>query len=310
MLYFLYKIKMKGENKMALIKCEECGNNVSDKAKSCPNCGNPIQQKDINNGIEGKQEKIYNVYPIFSIVILLIASFIEDSSICGLFQMVAIILSVIGIFKAHKIKKITGKRKGIILSILILVTFILFTIDEAIYGEAQKVSEYDMNTINQDTIEINYNNYYEYISNTLSKRSKKYSLDITSNDLVIEHNERLGSDTTSQGWINFTQKVYYDCSVVSVSSTTFATGTLTYFDDNFNVKKVYTSSGLQTGLSAVDKYTNAPTGFSRQKGDLSTYQSLLDSEIRNINSALGNEDGKIVLINKTITDLKNEAYQK
>lgn len=27
---------------MALIKCSECGKEVSGKAKSCPNCGNPI----------------------------------------------------------------------------------------------------------------------------------------------------------------------------------------------------------------------------------------------------------------------------
>lgn len=27
---------------MALIKCDECGKEVSDKAKSCPNCGCPI----------------------------------------------------------------------------------------------------------------------------------------------------------------------------------------------------------------------------------------------------------------------------
>lgn len=27
---------------MALIKCSECGNEVSDKAASCPKCGNPV----------------------------------------------------------------------------------------------------------------------------------------------------------------------------------------------------------------------------------------------------------------------------
>ena len=27
---------------MAMIKCPECGKDVSDKARSCPNCGNPI----------------------------------------------------------------------------------------------------------------------------------------------------------------------------------------------------------------------------------------------------------------------------
>ena len=28
---------------MALIKCSECGNDVSDKAKACPNCGCPVK---------------------------------------------------------------------------------------------------------------------------------------------------------------------------------------------------------------------------------------------------------------------------
>ncbi|MFI4940353.1 MAG: zinc ribbon domain-containing protein, partial [Burkholderiales bacterium] len=27
---------------MALINCDECGNQVSDKAVACPKCGNPI----------------------------------------------------------------------------------------------------------------------------------------------------------------------------------------------------------------------------------------------------------------------------
>lgn len=30
---------------MALINCSECGKQVSDKAVSCPNCGNPINQQ-------------------------------------------------------------------------------------------------------------------------------------------------------------------------------------------------------------------------------------------------------------------------
>jgi len=40
---------------MALIKCPECGNNVSDKAKNCPHCGNPInsQWETINTHHEG-----------------------------------------------------------------------------------------------------------------------------------------------------------------------------------------------------------------------------------------------------------------
>ncbi len=34
---------------MALIKCEECGKEISDKAVSCPNCGCPISGKVNNN---------------------------------------------------------------------------------------------------------------------------------------------------------------------------------------------------------------------------------------------------------------------
>ena len=30
---------------MALINCSECGKQISDKATSCPNCGNPINQQ-------------------------------------------------------------------------------------------------------------------------------------------------------------------------------------------------------------------------------------------------------------------------
>jgi predicted RNA-binding Zn-ribbon protein involved in translation (DUF1610 family) len=28
---------------MPLVKCSECGKEISDKAESCPNCGNPIK---------------------------------------------------------------------------------------------------------------------------------------------------------------------------------------------------------------------------------------------------------------------------
>ena len=31
---------------MALIKCSECGKEISDKAPACPNCGMPLRSKD------------------------------------------------------------------------------------------------------------------------------------------------------------------------------------------------------------------------------------------------------------------------
>lgn len=41
---------------MALIKCPECGKDVSDKAESCPNCGFPI---------ESSSGKVKIILPVF-----------------------------------------------------------------------------------------------------------------------------------------------------------------------------------------------------------------------------------------------------
>ena len=37
---------------MALIKCNECGKEVSDKANTCPNCGAPITEDEIKKEIK------------------------------------------------------------------------------------------------------------------------------------------------------------------------------------------------------------------------------------------------------------------
>ena len=36
---------------MALIKCKECGHEVSDKADKCPNCGAPVPKKSSAGGV-------------------------------------------------------------------------------------------------------------------------------------------------------------------------------------------------------------------------------------------------------------------
>ena len=32
---------------MALIECDECRREISDKATTCPNCGNPVTENDL-----------------------------------------------------------------------------------------------------------------------------------------------------------------------------------------------------------------------------------------------------------------------
>lgn len=61
-----------------LIRCDECGNQVSDKAKACPNCGMPqagIQNR--NDSIKRfKIEKAYVVLVLYSIISIASLSFL------------------------------------------------------------------------------------------------------------------------------------------------------------------------------------------------------------------------------------------
>lgn len=41
---------------MALIACSECGNEVSDKATSCPKCGNPIATAGAGTGVQAIEQ--------------------------------------------------------------------------------------------------------------------------------------------------------------------------------------------------------------------------------------------------------------
>lgn len=60
---------------MAMIKCPECGKEISDKANSCPNCGYTFI-KNINES-KRKQRKMFNekVTSNFTVALLIIALF-------------------------------------------------------------------------------------------------------------------------------------------------------------------------------------------------------------------------------------------
>ena len=45
---------------MALIKCPECGHEVSSEAKNCPNCGYPIAEKIDLDKTQGETVKKEN----------------------------------------------------------------------------------------------------------------------------------------------------------------------------------------------------------------------------------------------------------
>jgi ribosomal protein L37E len=65
-------------NNMALIKCIECGNEVSDKASNCPRCGNPISAKIQTIELTSKKWKMVK---LISVLLIIIGSFMGFGNI-------------------------------------------------------------------------------------------------------------------------------------------------------------------------------------------------------------------------------------
>ena len=59
---------------MALIKCSECGKEISDKATACPNCGNTISKHTYNK--ELRAAKRVAIFIIVVLAIILVYYFI------------------------------------------------------------------------------------------------------------------------------------------------------------------------------------------------------------------------------------------
>lgn len=101
---------------MALVRCSDCGKEVSDKAKACPNCGCPIS-KDME-----KVEICETPHPIAitGFVLGFVSLFIEP--LWGFVGVSAIIFSIIGTVITFK-----KNKKGKVLAILGIVFGVLGT---------------------------------------------------------------------------------------------------------------------------------------------------------------------------------------
>ena len=63
---------------MALVKCPDCGRDVSDKAPTCPNCGRPMADSRVmDTRVHGRGEGLFmkslNVGCAFILIILVLA---------------------------------------------------------------------------------------------------------------------------------------------------------------------------------------------------------------------------------------------
>lgn len=69
---------------MAMMKCPECGKEISDKAAACIHCGNPVNREPENKSIDGKSKanpaNIINLFTIIGVVITFVLMISFDSS--------------------------------------------------------------------------------------------------------------------------------------------------------------------------------------------------------------------------------------
>ena len=119
---------------MALVKCKECGNEMSDTANICPHCGfennmmfcpecgNKISRNALmcphcgyksNNSINNSEP--VNPVCLSGMVVAIVSFFID---FFALVSITALVLSTVGITKASKGKNRTFAIVGIVISIL------------------------------------------------------------------------------------------------------------------------------------------------------------------------------------------------
>lgn len=119
---------------MALIICKECGKEISDQAKCCPNCGLPLKKK--GRGFAVASLVLGIIACVYS---LPVATTLSDTDMnktaviamaiyIMIFGVLSLIFGIVSHLKGCRLKK---KTAGIILStvsILILVTIIIIAV--------------------------------------------------------------------------------------------------------------------------------------------------------------------------------------
>jgi len=119
---------------MALIKCEECGKEFSDKANACPNCACPVDYNKKNKNQPKQKSKnkfciIYYIVLVISIIIFTSLVF-YFSSLLLLKNVIVFIISslyllLISIFNIIIGKKIKVWKKLVILGVIMLIPLIV-----------------------------------------------------------------------------------------------------------------------------------------------------------------------------------------
>ncbi len=133
---------------MALIKCPECGKEISDQAKACPNCGCPINETDAKycqycgekidsdcivcpkcgkqvEELKAELKKKHSVVGIIGFIISIAAMFLGIGGSMFLW-IISLILCIIGCLEKNK--KHGFAIAGNIISFIMLLSFLILLI--------------------------------------------------------------------------------------------------------------------------------------------------------------------------------------
>ncbi len=116
---------------MALIKCSECGNEISDEAAICPQCGHDLYSNQKVNDDESKKGTyglVGMILGLCSIIAWIIPLFGYPCTIVG------IVFSAKGLESKNKNKAITG--------LVLCIIFLIFTLINSIVGAAISTEGY------------------------------------------------------------------------------------------------------------------------------------------------------------------------
>jgi len=78
---------------MALIDCDECGSEISDRALSCPRCGTPLREPQPQMPYREENRKLGSAAKFFGLALLALGLFMT-----GTIPILGVIIAIVGLF--------------------------------------------------------------------------------------------------------------------------------------------------------------------------------------------------------------------
>jgi hypothetical protein len=299
---------------MALIKCPECGKEISDKAASCPNCGYPINAATIHteNGDdeifldEYKDDKIEDTNSNTSSRLskfkdIIIGSHIWIPLVCVV--IIVFIILILVFSRNRQQKNIQYSNNNNVNTILQSSTHDISTTENTEETSTESIQE-DVEVEDTQILEDSNNiksekkvtNIHDNVSNenkTANNHSniEKTMIDNSYNDITNRIDSQTQKDDVSSeenNNVSSKEEVRKESTLTSVKSLPIENLT------NGTSRKIYIKATLQSMTYTVNKYYNGNDSIDVLIMCVKTYQDSSSSDSLRINYRVYNSNGVVV----------------